>query len=149
VAPLLRAAMRDNQPVADQKQLTFELQLDPSDVVVECDAGQLRRALDNLIDNAIKYTPNGGRIDVVAEHTATDVIIKVADTGPGIPVRDAPHLFERFYRVRDANHLEIEGSGLGLAIVKAIVEQHGGAVWVESELGRGSVFSMSVPLNRA
>src|SRR5262245_24690854 len=148
VAPLLRAAIRDNRPVADQKRLTFELQLEPSDVIVECDAAQLRRALDNLIDNAIKYTPSGGRVDVVAERTATDMIIKVADTGPGIPVRDAPHLFERFYRIRDADHLASEGTGLGLAIVKAIVKQHGGAVWVESEVGHGSIFSMSVPLNR-
>jgi signal transduction histidine kinase len=149
VAPLLRAVMRDNRPAADQKQLIFEPQLTPSDVVVECDATQLRRALDNLIDNAIKYTPSGGRIDVVAEHTPTDVIIKVADTGSGIPACDTPRLFERFYRVRDASHLASEGTGLGLAIVKAIVEQHGGAVWAESELGRGSVFGLSVPLSRA
>jgi signal transduction histidine kinase len=148
VASLVDAALQDNQPAANQKQLAFELRSTLADVVVECDATQVRRALDNLVDNAIKYTPNGGRIDVVAEHTATDVIIKVADTGPGIPLHDAPHLFERFYRVRDAAHQRVEGTGLGLAIVKAIVEQHGGSVWVESELGRGSVFSMSMPLHR-
>jgi signal transduction histidine kinase len=149
VASLVDAALHDNQPAADQKQLAFELRSSLDDVVVECDAAQLRRALDNLVDNAIKYTPNGGRIDLVAERTATDVIIKVADTGPGISLHDTPHLFERFYRVRDAAHQKIEGSGLGLAIVKAIVEQHGGSVWVESELGRGSIFSMSMPLHRA
>ena len=149
IAPLLRMLVQDHRLAADQKQLTLDLQVELGDLAIECDAAQLRRALDNLISNAIKYTPIGGRVTLIARYTPADMIIKVIDTGIGIPTHDLPHLFERFYRIRDADHLEIEGTGLGLAIVKAIVEQHGGQVWAESQLGAGSIFSLRMPLSRA
>lgn len=124
IAPLLRMLVQDHRLAADQKQLTLDLQVELGDLAIECDAAQLRRALDNLISNAIKYTPIGGRVTLIARYTPADMIIKVIDTGSG-STHDLPHLFERFYRIHDADHLEIEGTGLGLAIVKAIVEQHG------------------------
>jgi signal transduction histidine kinase len=106
---------------------------------------QLRQALRNLIGNAIKYTPEGGSIMVSLQHETDRVNIKVKDTGYGIPVTDLPHIFDRFYRVRNNGHDEIEGNGLGLAIVKTIAEQHGGDVHVESKAGEGSCFTLSLP----
>lgn len=83
---------------------------------------------------------------VAASVTASDLHIQVIDTGLGIPADDLPHLFDRFYRVRSAEHQAIDGTGLGLAIVKMIVAQHGGSVWAESAPGRGSTFHMRLPL---
>lgn len=149
IGPLLAAAVQDQQLAADRKELAIELQADLAALLVACDAAQLRRALDNVIGNAVKYTPPGGRVRVVAATTASHLHIQVIDTGLGIPADDLPHLFDRFYRVRSASHQAIEGTGLGLAIVKTIVEQHGGAVWAESEPGRGSTFSLQLPLGQA
>jgi signal transduction histidine kinase len=147
-APLLRAVVQDHQLAAEQKHLALELRMDLDDALVECDAAQIRRALDNLIGNAIKYTPAGGRVDIDAERLGAEIVIKVADTGVSISAQDAPRVFERFYRAQDASGLAIEGTGLGLAIVRAIAEQHGGSVSIESELGRGSVFSLRLPLSQ-
>lgn len=109
------------------------------------DALQLRQALRNLIGNAIKYTPDGGAITLSLEHESNMAQIKIQDTGYGIPSSDLPRIFDRFYRVRNHVHDQIEGNGLGLAIVKSIAEGHGGDVTVESEAGRGSCFTFMLP----
>ncbi len=106
---------------------------------------RLRRALDNLLSNAIKYTPVGGQVAVLAEQQDSRIAISVKDTGIGIPTPDLPHIFERFYRVKDRAHREAEGTGLGLAIVKSIVERHQGAVDVNSDEG-GSTFTIHLPV---
>jgi two-component system phosphate regulon sensor histidine kinase PhoR len=113
---------------------------------IQGDALKIRQALRNLIGNAIKYTGEAGTITLSTEHLADQVNIRVADTGYGIPAADLPHMFTRFYRVRNIGHDDIEGNGLGLAIVKSIAEQHGGGVSVESEFGKGSCFTLSLPL---
>ena len=110
------------------------------------DATLLRDVLQNLIDNAIQYTPPGGKIRVSAEAKKREVIVTVADTGIGIPLSDQERIFERFYRVDAARSREAGGTGLGLSIAKHIVEVHGGRLWVESEVGAGSKFSFSVPI---
>ena len=102
--------------------------------------------LQNLLDNAIQYTPAGGRIEVSATASAREAVIAVADTGIGIPLADQERIFERFYRVDAARSREAGGTGLGLSIAKHIVEAHGGRLWVESEVGRGSKFCFSIPL---
>ena len=97
----------------------------------------------NLLENAIKYTPDGGTIRMFSEDDGEFVKVSVADTGIGIPSKDLPRIFERFYRVDEARTREQGGTGLGLAIVKHIVQLHGGAVSVSSEPGKGSIFSFT------
>ena len=105
---------------------------------------KLRQVLVNLVDNAVKFTPQGGRILLSTSNGASWVEIKVADTGAGIARDHQPHIFERFYKV--ARSRRDGGTGLGLAIVKHIVHAHGGEVWVESEEGQGSTFGFTVPV---
>jgi signal transduction histidine kinase/CheY-like chemotaxis protein len=135
------------QPQAKAKEQSLTLEQAETDSKIQGDALKIRQALRNLIGNAIKYTPEGGAITLSLTHQADMVHIRVKDTGYGIPAADLPHLFKRFYRVRDNGHDEIEGNGLGLAIVKSTAEAHGGDVTVESEAGKGSCFTFSLPLS--
>ncbi len=106
---------------------------------------RLRQLLDNLVGNAIKYTPEGGKVRVEAELQNDQVILRVEDSGPGIPPADQPHIFEKFYRASNVPQ-GVGGSGLGLAIVKSIVDSHHGRIWVESVLGQGSTFTVVLPV---
>jgi len=106
---------------------------------------RLRQVLDNLIQNALKYTAPGGEVVVRAWERENRATVTVQDTGVGIPREALPRIFEKFYRVPYPDGARVAGAGLGLAIVKAIVEQHGGQVWVESGLGKGSTFGFSLP----
>jgi signal transduction histidine kinase len=142
---LLSSVTNEFQAQANAKQhnLTFEEPLNRPQVKV--DLPRIRQVLQNLIGNAIKYTPEGGQITVSAEKEMSMIWIHVQDNGLGIPEEDLPHIFEKFYRVEADDRLEIQGNGLGLAIVRAIVEQHGGQIKVESTFGNGSCFSFSLP----
>ena len=131
---------------ATRKLITLELNIPPGLPAVRGDASLLREVLQNLLDNAIQYTPEGGHIHVSATAGAREAMITVADTGIGIPLADQERIFERFYRVDAARSREAGGTGLGLSIAKHIVEAHGGRLWVESEVGHGSRFSFSIPL---
>ena len=114
--------------------------------IVFADLRRLEQVLVNLLDNARKYTPEGGEITVLWEPVANgDVLLKVVDSGPGIHPEHHSRLFERFYRVDKARSREMGGTGLGLAIVKHIMQRHGGAVWVKSEMGRGASFVCRFP----
>jgi PAS domain S-box-containing protein len=113
------------------------------------DATLLRQAITNLLENAIKYTPSGGTVTLQATVADANMQVIVSDTGPGIAPADQAHLFDKFFRVRQRGSTQVKGSGLGLAIVKSIAERHGGLVWVESRLGHGSKFFMSIPLASA
>jgi two-component system phosphate regulon sensor histidine kinase PhoR len=117
----------------------------PEGVTVSADLMKLEQVLVNLLDNALKYTPSGGSVTVSAVEEGTMVRVAVADSGIGIPPRDIPRIFERFYRVDEARTREQGGTGLGLAIVKHIVQLHGGSVTVESVPGKGSTFSFTLP----
>jgi two-component system phosphate regulon sensor histidine kinase PhoR len=113
---------------------------------VEADPQQLRQVFVNLIDNAIKFNRDGGGVEVAMTREDGRFLIKVADTGTGIPEQDLPRIFERFYRVDKARSRALGGTGLGLSIVKHIVEAHGGQITVTSAEGRGSTFQISLPL---
>lgn len=116
--------------------------------VVLADKRLIGQVVANLIENAIKYTPAGGRITIAAEASDSEVIVHVQDTGIGIPAEARPRIFERFYRVDKGRSREMGGTGLGLAIAKHIMLQHGGRIWVDSILGEGSVFHFALPLQR-
>jgi signal transduction histidine kinase len=115
----------------------------PSDLAVNADRDRLRQALANLVDNAIKYTPRGGRVDVSAAHEETAVIIRVTDTGLGISEPDMPRIFDRLYRGDQSR--ATRGLGLGLSLVRAYVEAQGGSVTVDSTPGAGSTFTIRLP----
>jgi signal transduction histidine kinase/DNA-binding response OmpR family regulator len=137
------------KPQADMKGQKLRLEETAASPRVRGDAFQLGQVLHNLVGNAIKYTPNEGAVKLSLQADGCRVNIRVQDTGYGIPSGDLPHIFDRFYRVRNSGHDDIEGNGLGLAIVKAIAEQHGGDVSVESELGKGSCFTLTLPVAMA
>jgi two-component system NtrC family sensor kinase len=106
---------------------------------------RIRQMMDNLVGNAIKYTPADGSVHVILSAQDQQIILKIEDTGPGIPPEEQARVFEKFFRATNAPE-HVEGSGLGLAIVKSIVESHQGRVWVESIVGKGSTFIVILPV---
>jgi two-component system sensor histidine kinase SenX3 len=141
---LVREELERIRPVAEEQEIAMTMNLTP--VRVAGSRRDLSIAVRNLLDNAIRYTPAGGSI--VAELTPVngEVVLRISDTGEGIPTRDLERVFERFYRVDNARARATGGTGLGLAIVKHIVESHGGSVDVESELAAGSTFTVHLPV---
>lgn len=139
---LVQEAVEAAIPPARARRLHLETDLPPSPVYVECDAGRIQQVLGNLIGNAIKFTREGGSIQVRAQASLDELVFSVRDTGTGIPQDQVKHLFEPYWQ---AGARRKEGVGLGLSIVKAIVDAHGGRVWVETVVGRGSSFSFSLP----
>ncbi|HEY4485937.1 MAG TPA: phosphate regulon sensor histidine kinase PhoR, partial [Nitrospiria bacterium] len=145
IPDLIESAARVIRPMAAKKRQTLEVRCAEPAPKIMADADRLIEALTNLMDNAVKYTPEGGRITVEAAAADGGAAIHVSDTGIGIPAREIPRLFERFYRVDRARSRDLGGTGLGLSIVKHIVEAHGGKVTVESEAGKGSRFTVTLP----
>lgn len=141
---LVREELERIRPVAEEREIAMTINLTP--VQVAGSRRDLSIAVRNLLDNAIRHTPAGGSI--VAELTPAngEVVLRITDTGEGIPTRDLERVFERFYRVDNARARATGGTGLGLAIVKHIVESHGGSVDVESELAAGSTFTVHLPV---
>jgi signal transduction histidine kinase len=136
------------EPQAVNKGVRIELNA-MRPVNVEADPDRLAQVFVNLIDNALRHTPNGGSVIVELDASGNDAVLRVRDTGVGIPYRDLPHIFERFYVVDRSRTRESGGAGLGLAIVKGIVEAHGGTIATESMLGSGAVFTVRLPIMRA
>jgi PAS domain S-box-containing protein len=132
-------------PVAANKGLSLSVDVPRDLPLISGDPTLLRQAVANLVDNAIKYTPSGGQVNVRVFTENGKFAVAVSDTGVGIAPADQAHLFEKFFRVRQRGSTHVKGSGLGLAIVKSIVERHGGRVWMESRLGKGSTFYLEVP----
>jgi signal transduction histidine kinase len=132
---------------ASNKGVSLEL-LALRPVRVEADPDRLAQVFVNLIDNALRHTSGGGRIRVELDARDSDAVLRVRDTGEGIPYRDLPHIFERFYVVDRSRTRGSGGAGLGLAIVKGIVDAHGGAISAESMLGRGTAFTIRLPIMR-
>lgn len=145
LAGLLEKAVGNFHLIAEQKGITLALAPPTGDTTVIVDASAITRVVDNLIVNALKYTPPGERIAVRAKLRGQHAIIQVGDTGIGIPPEDVPRVFDAFYRVKRPDVPDVEGTGLGLSIVKAIVERHGGHIDVRSKVGTGSVFSVILP----
>ena len=144
-------AVRGFEPLADQRGLRLEISLPAEAPLVEADAVRLAQAVGNLVSNAVRHTPSGGRVSVRVQPDPTradQALIVVSDTGEGIASDDLPYVFDRFYRADKSRSRRSGGSGLGLAIAKQIVEAHGGRIWAESRVGQGSTFYIALPVLR-
>ena len=145
VADLLERSARVLRPVAERRRQTLTIRPCPGSLRLCGDLDRLTEALVNLLDNAVKYTPEGGAVTVEASAADGGVRMTVADTGLGIPPKELSRIFERFYRVDRARSREPGGTGLGLSIVKHIIEAHGGRIAVQSTVGKGSSFTVFLP----
>jgi two-component system phosphate regulon sensor histidine kinase PhoR len=140
---LVQGSQQRLGPSAEQKNIALRLQLPAEPVFALGDAEAFHQILDNLVDNAVKYTEPGGTVDIAVRRDGQRVLVDVADTGVGIPPEDLPRIFERFYRVDKARSRELGGTGLGLSIVKHLLQALNGEVQVESAVGKGSKFTVS------
>lgn len=146
IAAIVRQSVEAIRPSVQAHGLTLASDV-PDQLVVMVDPQRFAQVVDNLVSNAVKYTPAGGWVEVDLSVTHDRVELVVADTGIGIGTRDRNHVFSRFFRTRTAAQQSIQGIGLGLSITKAIVDSHGGRIEVESEEGRGSTFRVRLPLD--
>lgn len=141
---LIHASLTSFLKPAELKGITINTDIDEPLPLVAGDPSRLEQVMSNLLDNALKYTPAGGKVTVAAWAEEGEVIVEVRDTGIGIAPEDQVHLFEKFFRVKNEQTQDIGGTGLGLAIVRSIIERHGGRVWVRSQPGKGSTFGFAL-----
>jgi two-component system sensor histidine kinase GlrK len=144
--PIVEKNLQRFSPLAQRKNIALQLEIPPELPRLRMDTEKIEMVLENLLSNALKFTPDGGRITITARHRADANCVEVAvsDTGRGIPESGLQEVFEKFRRVDDGKGA-VRGTGLGLAIVKHIINAHGGHVWAESEFGKGSTFTFSLP----
>jgi signal transduction histidine kinase len=147
LAALAREAADTARVSAETKTINLRVETDPPPLPVLGDRTQISQLLDNLVSNAVKFTPAGGRIHVCVHRNGDHVITRVTDNGNGIPPDELPHVFERFYRSRSAATQAIPGSGLGLAISRQIAEAHGTTIKVTSSPSQGTKFSFALPIS--
>ena len=142
---MIRESAEMLEEQAARREIGIEMALDGDYGQITGDVRFLSQVITNLLSNAIKYNVDQGRIHVTIANADDHVRVDIRDTGVGIPAEDLPHVFERFFRVREHRKQRIEGTGLGLAVAAAVVEKHGGRIWVESVHGEGSTFSFTLP----
>jgi signal transduction histidine kinase len=145
LAALAQDTAREMRLLATQKDITIDAQT-PGAAIVEGDELRLRELLTILIDNSLKYSDAGGRVDVNVSGEHGKAVVRVSDTGRGIPKEALPRIFDRFYRADKARSRELGGSGLGLAIARWIAETHKGSIQIDSEVGRGTTVTVELPL---
>jgi signal transduction histidine kinase len=145
LSALLSDTLESFTAQARQQQITLEGSAAPNIDPVQMDVQRMGRVLNNLVSNALRYTPPGGGVILHAEPIAGGVAVSIHDTGQGILPEDLPHVFERFYRGDKSRTCLSGGAGLGLAIAKGIVEAHGGSIGVASQRGQGTVFTFILP----
>jgi signal transduction histidine kinase len=143
IAPMIEEALATIQATAARKSVRLERAITRELPPVRCDRQRIEQVLCNLLENGIRFVPDGGTIRVSACTVADDIQMTVSDDGPGIAATDLPHLFDRYWKGKEKGR---HGLGLGLYIAKGIVEAHGGRIWVESQPGRGTSFSFTLPI---
>ncbi len=144
ISVLVRYAVESMRVSAEAKGLSIELEVEDDLPMVNGDPIRLRQMIGNLLENAVKYTPSGGQVSLEANSEDSQIILRVLDDGPGIPPSDQPYLFDKFYRASNIP-VDVPGTGLGLSIVKSIVDHHNGRIWVDSQMGKGTVFTVVLP----
>jgi len=144
LAVLARYAVEGLRNAAEIRQISVEASLPDDLPMVTGDPYRLRQMIGNLLENAIKYSAAGGRVEISAEGEGDQVILRVNDNGPGIPTSEQPYLFDKFFRASNVPE-DVTGTGLGLSIVKSIVDNHHGRIWVDSKIGQGSTFTVVLP----
>lgn len=145
MAELLNTAVANHSMVAEKKGLYVRMNATDEIGLVSIDKGRINQVLDNLIANAIKFSPDGGTISVTMFETDDSVCVSVADEGIGMPAEKHQRIFERFYQIDGSSRRRFGGTGIGLAIVKRIIDAHHGEIWVESEMNKGSAFNFTLP----
>lgn len=143
---LLTEALRTLQPLVNEKKIALDVQIGVGLPKVVADSERVQQALSNLVGNAIKFTPPGGKIVITVRGDEDDVTVSVADTGIGIPEDQLPRVFDRYWQSTRTNR---QGAGLGLAIAKGIIEAHGGRIWIESTVGQGTIAQFTLPVASA
>lgn len=147
-AAVVQQALQQVEALAREKNLTLSGEVEPGVATISADEEKLRRTLVNLLGNALKFTPDGGRVTLNVSLSDGDVRFAVADTGEGIPAAELERVFDKFGQVESRKSGRKMSTGLGLTFCKLATEAHGGRIWVESELGRGSTFVVSLPAGR-
>jgi two-component system sensor histidine kinase BaeS len=146
VKELFRRICDRHGPALRDRRISLDLNVQPATLAVTADGQRLEQALQNLAANAMRHTPDGGRVTLSAEETPEGTRITVGDTGKGIPPEHLPHIFERFYKADASRSTSaLTGSGLGLSIVQAIVERHGGTVTASNAPDGGALFEIRIP----
>jgi two-component system sensor histidine kinase VicK len=136
----------DYTPQAQDKSIALTFNLPPKLPLVKGDRDKILMALHNLVGNALKYTPSGGRVTVNVSSAGKNLVVEVQDSGIGISAEDCEKIFERFYRAKDPRVGKITGTGLGLTLAREVVRLHGGDVTVDSQLNQGSTFTITLPV---
>jgi two-component system sensor histidine kinase GlrK len=144
--PLIDKTITEIGPLVEAKKITVEARIGEALPMIKMDNERMLQALRNLIGNAVKFTPDGGRVGISARPVNHGVEVSVTDTGPGIPAENLTSIFNKFRQATPAGSYSVKGTGLGLAIVKHIITSHGGKIWAESEPGQGSTFIFILPV---
>jgi signal transduction histidine kinase len=144
--PLVDRVLSELEVVRARRAVELDERVPDDLPLVYADAERVHQVLFNLLDNAVRFTPSGGRVTITASRRNGAVDVAVTDTGPGIAPEHLPRLFERFYRVDSARSRDEGGTGIGLAIARSVIEAHGGRIWAESEPGKGSTFTFELPV---
>jgi signal transduction histidine kinase len=147
ITELLSSLAEEYKFLADAQNIKMDIRI-PKGLVIQGDGEKLHRAFSNILDNAVKYNVDGGRIELTCDQSAAELTVTVANTGPGVAEAEIPNVFDQFYRVEKSRSIPSGGSGLGLTIVKRIVELHGGAVKFESRQGDCTLVTVSLPVYR-
>jgi signal transduction histidine kinase len=149
VADLLRGLASSVRQVANDKRITLETKVDPELAWVQADRDKIEKTILNLLFNALKFTPAGGRVSLLAEKAGEQFVLKVQDTGMGISQKNLANVFSRFWQADDSSRRKFQGVGIGLALVKELTEVQGGTVSVESQEGKGTTFTVGLPYVKA
>lgn len=143
LAQFTKELVEQFKPIAHAKNIRISYDVDECERTINCDQGRVEQVISNIVGNALKFTPNGGQIHISMKYQDDDAVISIHDTGYGMSHDQLEHVFDRYWQVKDTAS---QGTGLGLAIAKIVVETHHGKIWAESELGKGSTFYFSLPV---